>query len=88
MGMAPLRSTRIRKKLKSVPNAIRSIRIKEYRYVEKSKKFPVFNEIKNGDPFLVLKTRLTLSFCVYFPKFFNAIIGMPEMQVSHICIQS
>ena len=61
MGIAPLshkkrllesaqRSTRIRKKLKSVPRAIKSIRIKEYRYVEKSKKFPVVNEIKSGDP--------------------------------------
>ena len=38
----------IRKKLKSVPEAIRSTHIKEN--AEKKKKFPVFNEIKNGDP--------------------------------------
>ena len=36
----------IRKKLKSVPEAIRSVRIKEN--AEKKKKFPVFNEIKMG----------------------------------------
>ena len=42
------RSTRITKKLKSVPETIRSIHIKEYD--EKKKKFPVFNKIKNGDP--------------------------------------
>ena len=42
------RSMQIRKKLKSVPEAIRSICIKEN--AEKKKKFPVFNEIKNGDP--------------------------------------
>ena len=39
-------STRISKKLKSVPKAIRSIWIKEN--VENKKKFPVINEIKNG----------------------------------------
>ena len=50
MGMAPLnhregscitaqKSTLIRKKLKSVPEN-----------AEKKKKFPVFNEIKKGDP--------------------------------------
>ena len=38
---------KIRQKLKSVPEAIRSIHIKEN--AEKKKKFPVFNEIKNGD---------------------------------------
>ena len=42
------RSMKIRQKLKSVPEAIRSIHIKEN--AEKKKKFPVFNEIKNGDP--------------------------------------
>lgn len=41
------RSTRIKKKSKSVPEAIRSIGIKES---AEKKKFPVFNEIKNGDP--------------------------------------
>ena len=39
---------RITKKLKSVLETFRSIRIKEYD--KKKKKFPVFNEIKNGDP--------------------------------------
>ena len=38
----------IREKLKSVPEAIRSIQIEEN--AEKKKMFPVFNEIKNGDP--------------------------------------
>ena len=38
---------RITKKLKSVPETFRSIRIKEYD--EKKKKFPVFNKIKNGN---------------------------------------
>ena len=42
------RSTRITKKLKSVPETFRSNRIKEYD--EKKKKFPVFNKIKNADP--------------------------------------
>ena len=57
MGMAPLnhregscitaqKSTRIRKKLKSVPEN-----------AEKKKKFPVFNEIKKGDPLQFQKER-------------------------------
>ena len=41
------RSTRIRKKMKSVSEAFRRIWIKEY---VKKRKFPVFNNIKNGDP--------------------------------------
>ena len=45
----------IRKKLKSVPEAIRSTHIKEN--AEKKKKFPVFNEIKNGDPLQFQKYR-------------------------------
>ena len=58
MGVAPLSqrerllyngqgSMRIKKKLKSVPEAIWSMRIKEN---AEKKTFPVFNEIKNGDP--------------------------------------
>ena len=46
---------KIRQKLKSVPEAIRSIHIKEN--AEKKKKFPVFNEIKNGDPLQFQKQR-------------------------------
>ena len=42
------RSTQIRKKLKSVTETSRSIRIKGYD--EKKNKFPVFDEIKNRDP--------------------------------------
>ena len=59
MGMAPL-SQRVRllynvpkvhanqKEIETVPEAIWSIRITEN--AEKKKSFPIFNEIKNGDP--------------------------------------
>ena len=43
------RSTRIRKKVKCIPETSGSIRIKEYD--EKENKFPVFSEIKNRGPF-------------------------------------
>ena len=45
----------IREKLKSVPEAIRSIQIKEN--AEKKKKFPVFNEIKKWGCTSVSKTK-------------------------------
>ena len=44
--MTSQRSTRIRKKLKSFPEAICSIRITEN--AKKKKSFPVVNEIKKG----------------------------------------
>ena len=77
MGMAPLRqrerllktaqrSTRITKKSKSVPEAIRSIRIKEN---AEKKNSLVFNKIKNGDPLQFQKlSRREVSIMEYTPS--------------------